>query len=41
MQTFIQEVIEDIKNVTAKDLQDVANKYLNENFVLAMIKPQV
>ncbi len=38
---YQKEVIEDIKNVTAKDLQDVANKYLNENFVLAMIKPQV
>ena len=38
---YQKEVIEDIKKVTAKDLQDVANKYLNDNFVLAMVKPQV
>ena len=30
---------ERIKNVSAKEIMDVANKYLNENFVLTMIRP--
>ena len=32
-------VIEQIKHVTSKELQECANKFFTDDFVLAVIKP--
>ena len=36
---YQEAVIDKLKRVTAKELMDCANKYFNDNFVLAVIKP--
>lgn len=37
---YRDEVIEKIKQVSSKDIQECANKYFNDNYVLAVIKPE-
>ncbi len=37
---YRDEVIEKIKQVSSKDIQECANKYFTDNYVLAVIKPE-
>lgn len=37
---YRDEVIERVKNITSKDIQDCANKYFTDDYVLAVIKPE-
>ena len=36
---YQENVIEQLRNITAQELMDCANKYFNENYVLAVLKP--
>ena len=37
---YLSKWLEDIKKVSAQDVMDVANRYLNENYVLTILAPQ-
>ncbi len=39
--TYQQDIIEKLRNVSSKELQDCANKYFTDDFVLSIIKPEV
>ena len=36
---YQKEVIEKLKNVTSEQIQECANKYFNEDYILAVLKP--